>query len=381
MFAFDVIHRSSSTRARVGKIDTAHGGFQTPIFMPVGTQGSVKSVDPDELTKLGAEIILANTYHLYLRPGHVTIEQLGGLHRFMGWMKPILTDSGGFQVYSLAKLRTISEKGVTFQSHIDGSKHFIGPKEAMTIQKALGSDIMMAFDECAPYPAEYDYVQKSLKLTTQWAEQCLEHKNNNGQALFGIVQGGVYDDLRERSAKELVALPFDGYALGGLSVGEDKETRERIIQKTVPLLPRDKPVYLMGVGTPEDIIEAVMFGVDMFDCVMPTRNARNGTLFTSSGKIVIKNACYAEDYRPLDAHCECSTCTRFSRAYLRHLFLAKELLAYRLNTIHNLYFYTRLMENLRKAVMEERVIEFRDTFYDLQKGGDGDRREQARLTG
>lgn len=381
MFAFDVIHRSSSTRARVGKIDTAHGGFQTPIFMPVGTLGSVKSVDPDELTKLGAKIILANTYHLYLRPGHVTIEQLGGLHRFMGWKKPILTDSGGFQVYSLAKLRTISEKGVTFQSHIDGSKHFIGPKEAMTIQKALGSDIMMAFDECAPYPAEYDYVQKSLKLTTQWAEQCLEHKNNSGQALFGIVQGGVYDDLRERSAKELVALPFDGYALGGLSVGEEKETRERIIQKTVPLLPRDKPVYLMGVGTPEDIIEAVMFGVDMFDCVMPTRNARNGTLFTSSGKIMIKNACYAEDNRPLDAHCECNTCTRFSRAYLRHLFLAKELLAYRLNTIHNLYFYTRLMENLRKAVMEERVIEFRDTFYDLQNGGDGDRREQARLTG
>jgi queuine tRNA-ribosyltransferase len=361
-------------------MDTAHGGFQTPIFMPVGTQGTVKSVDPDELTKLGAKIILANTYHLYLRPGHVTIEQLGGLHRFMGWKKPILTDSGGFQVYSLAKLRTISEKGVTFQSHIDGSKHFIGPKEAMTIQQALGSDIMMAFDECAPYPAEYDYVQKSLELTTQWAEQCLEHRNNNGRALFGIVQGGVYDDLRERSAKDLVALPFDGYALGGLSVGEDKETRERIIRKTVPLLPRDKPVYLMGVGTPEDIIEAVMFGVDMFDCVMPTRNARNGTLFTSSGKIVIKNACYADDDRPLDAQCECYTCTRFSRAYLRHLFLAKELLAYRLNTIHNLYFYIRLMKNLRKAVMEERVIEFRDTFSHLSKGGDGGQREYARLT-
>ena len=375
------MHRSSSTRARVGKMDTAHGEFRTPIFMPVGTQGSVKSVDPDELTKLGAKIILANTYHLYLRPGHVTIEQLGGLHQFMGWKNPILTDSGGFQVYSLAKLRTISKKGVTFQSHIDGSKHFIGPKEAMTIQKALGSDIMMAFDECAPYPAEYHYVQKSLKLTTQWAEQCLKYKNNNGQALFGIVQGGVYDDLREKSAKDLVALPFDGYALGGLSVGEDKETRARIIQKTVPLLPRDKPVYLMGVGTPEDIIEAVMFGVDMFDCVMPTRNARNGTLFTSSGKIVIKNARYAKDDRPLDEHCECYTCSRFSRAYLRHLFIAKELLAYRLNTIHNLYFYSRLMENLQEAILEERVIEFRDTFYHLQQGGDEDRREDARLTG
>lgn len=346
-------------------METAHGVFQTPIFMPVGTQGSVKSLDPDELLKLGTKIILANTYHLYLRPGHVTIEQLGGLHRFMGWEKPILTDSGGFQVYSLAKLRTISERGVTFQSHIDGSKHFIGPKEAMAIQKALGSDIMMAFDECAPFPAAYNYVEKSLKLTTQWAEQCLEYKNNHGQALFGIVQGGVYEDLRERSAKELVALPFDGYALGGLSVGEDKETREKIIRKTVPLLPKDKPVYLMGVGTPEDIIEAVSLGVDMFDCVMPTRNARNGTLFTSSGKIVIKNSCYAKDERPLDAHCECYTCARFSRAYLRHLFLAKELLAYRLNTIHNLYFYTRLMENLRKAAMEERVIEFKDNYDHL----------------
>jgi queuine tRNA-ribosyltransferase len=347
---------------------TAHGVFTTPIFMPVGTQGSVKSLDPEELTKLGARVILANTYHLYLRPGHETIEQLGGLHRFMAWERPILTDSGGFQVYSLAKLRTISEKGVTFQSHLDGSKHFMGPKEAMTIQKALGSDIMMAFDECVPFPAEYHYVKKSVDLTSQWAEQCLEHKSNNGRALFGIIQGGVYSELREKSAKDLVALPFDGYALGGLSVGEDKETRERIIQETVPLLPEDRPVYLMGVGTPEDIIEAVMQGVDMFDCVMPTRNARNGTLFTSSGKLMIKNACYAEDNRPLDSSCGCYTCARFSRAYLRHLFLAKELLAYRLNTIHNLYFYTHLMAYLQKAVLEDRVIEFRDAFYRLQKG-------------
>lgn len=332
--------------------------------MPVGTQGSVKAVSPEDLMDAKVSIILANTYHLYLRPGHEIVERLGGLHDFMNWAGPILTDSGGFQVYSLAGLRQISEAGVTFQSHIDGSRHFIGPEEAMEIQRALGADIIMAFDECAPYPAEYEYVLNSVKLTSLWAERCMDAKKNSGQALFGIVQGGMYDDLREMSAKELVPMDFDGYALGGLSVGEDKDIRSRVISTTRDFLPDDKPVYLMGVGTPEDILEAVMQGVDMFDCVMPTRNARNGTLFTTKGKVNIKNAKYAEDKQPIDQNCSCYTCTHYSRAYLRHLYVARELLAYRLNTIHNLNYYSRLMEGIRSAVSGDRMEAFRRTFYE-----------------
>lgn len=334
--------------------------------MPVGTQGSVKAVSPEDLENAGVRIILANTYHLYLRPGHRVIERLGGLHRFMNWSGPILTDSGGFQVYSLAKLRSISEEGVTFQSHLDGSRHFIGPEEAVNIQKALGADIIMAFDECAPYPSEYEYVLNSFKLTSLWARRCKASMDEGEQALFGIVQGGMYMDLRERSAADLVEMDFDGYALGGLSVGEDRATRLHIIAETIHLLPEDKPVYLMGVGAPEDLLEAILLGVDMFDCVMPTRNARNGTLFTNQGRVTIKNTCYAEDERPLDEDCRCYTCSHYSRAYLRHLFMAKEILAYRLNTIHNLYYYTHLMAEIRQAMREERLADYRTNFYELQ---------------
>jgi queuine tRNA-ribosyltransferase len=348
---------------------TPHGHFETPVFMPVGTQGTVKAVSSEDMEEMGIKIVLANTYHLYLRPGYRIVEKLGGLHRFMSWDGPILTDSGGFQVYSLSKLRTISEEGVTFQSHLDGSRHFIGPKEAMVIQQGLGADIIMAFDECAPYPADYEYVLNSVRLTSLWAKQCIEYKEGNNQALFGIVQGGMYPDLRERSAAELTQMNFDGYALGGLSVGEDRDSRERVIKETVEFLPADKPVYLMGVGKPEDIIESVTLGVDMFDCVLPTRNARNGTLFTRNGQLVIKNARYADDDRPIDENCDCYVCSHYSRAYLRHLFMAKELLAYRLNTIHNLYYYNRLMDDIRGAIQEERWEEYRQSFYKFQKEG------------
>ncbi len=349
-FMFEVVHRCSDSRARTGRLETPHGIVDTPVFMPVGTLGSVKAAGPDDLEKIGAEIILANTYHLYLRPGHEIIREMGGLHGFMGWQRPILTDSGGFQIYSLATLRTINEEGVLFRSHIDGSEHLIGPEKAMEIQEALGSDIVMAFDECAPYPADYEYVKSSTRLTTRWARRCRERGAGAGQSLFGIVQGGMFRDLRMASAQALVELDFDGYALGGLSVGEDKETRERVIEETIPALPGDRPVYLMGVGTPEDIIDAVRLGVDMFDCVMPTRNARNGSLFTANGRMSIKNARYARDERPVEEGCSCYTCSRFSRAYLRHLFLSKEILAYRLNTIHNLYYYARLMRDIRTAI-------------------------------
>lgn len=344
-------------------METAHGNIMTPVFMPVGTQATVKALSPEELEETGASVILANTYHLYLRPGHGIVEKMGGLHRFMHWDRPILTDSGGFQVYSLSKLRKITEDGVTFQSHIDGSSHFLGPEEAIRIQKALGSDIIMAFDECVSYPSDYRYVQDSVRLTSLWASRCLEEKRGEDQHLFGIVQGGMYSDLREMSAKELMAMGFDGYALGGLSVGEDADTRQRIIKDTVAFLPEDKPVYLMGVGRPEDILEAVILGVDMFDCVMPTRNARNGTLFTREGRIVIKNARYVDDERPIEEGCDCYTCAHYSRAYLRHLYMANELLVYRLNSIHNIRYYLRFMEEIRGAIRGDRLEEFRDEFY------------------
>ena len=368
---FRITHKAAGGRTRTGEIRTPHGVFETPVFMPVGTQGSVKAVSPEDLTDAGVKVILANTYHLYLRPGYPVIGRLGGLHRFMNWSGPILTDSGGFQVYSLTPQRTLTDQGVTFQSHIDGSRHFIGPEEAIDIQETLGADIIMAFDECAPYPSEYEYVRRSVSLTTSWARRCLKRKKRDDQALFGIVQGGMYPDLREISARELVEMGFDGYALGGLSVGEDRAIRQRVILETIDFLPTEKPVYLMGVGTPEDILEAVSLGVDMFDCVMPTRNARNGTLFTTAGRMTIKNARYAEDNRPVDDGCHCYTCANYSRAYLRHLFMAREILSYRLNTIHNLAYYSRLMADIRTAIREDRLTEYRATFYELQEKGLG----------
>ena len=361
---FKVTHQCPSNKARQGEVTTPHGRFETPVFMPVGTRGSVKALCPEDLERAGVGILLANTYHLYLRPGHGLIERLGGLHRFMSWKGAILTDSGGFQVYSLSKLRKISQQGVTFQSHLDGSTHFIGPREAMDIQKALGADVIMAFDECAPYPADYDYVRNSVRLTSQWAMICRECHTKPSQALFGIVQGGMYLDLREQSAREIVSAGFDGYALGGLSVGEDRGTRLQVVQETVRFLPVEKPRYLMGVGKPEDILDGVMAGIDMFDCVLPTRNARNGALFTKHGPLAIKNACYAEDDRPVDEGCSCYTCTHFSRAYLRHLYMARELLAYRLNTIHNLHYYMGFMAEIRQALHENRFTEFCRAFFE-----------------
>ncbi len=360
---FNIYHKSSTSRARTGSVSTPHGVFKTPAFMPVGTLASVKAVSPEDLRDTGAEIILANTYHLYLRPGHKIIEKLGGLHRFMNWPHPVLTDSGGFQVFSLSRLCTVTEQGVTFRSHIDGSRHFIGPEQAMEIQKALGADIVMAFDECAPYPADRKYIYNSVKLTCKWAQRCIACKRGLDQALFGIVQGGMYMDMREMSAKETVQMGFDGYAIGGLSVGEDSETRNMIVKKTVTFLPEEKPVYLMGVGTPEDLVESVMSGVDMFDCVLPTRNARNGTLFTTKGKIIIKNARYADDERPVDEDCDCYTCRNYSRAYLRHLFMSKEILAYRLNTIHNLYYYENLMNKIRVSIRNDCMDTFIQRFH------------------
>jgi queuine tRNA-ribosyltransferase len=363
---FKVLNESKEG-ARVGQILTAHGSFETPVFMPVGTQGCVKAVSPEDLSHIGVKILLANTYHLYLRPGHGLIDRLGGLHRFMAWPRPILTDSGGFQVYSLARLRTISDEGVVFQSHIDGSSHLIGPEEAVDIQRALGADIIMALDECTSFSADHSYVADSVRLTSLWARRCVDRPRGPSQALFGIVQGGVFEDLRERSARELVQMDFDGYAIGGLSVGEDALTRFKVIAETRPLLPNEKPVYLMGLGRPEDLLEGVRHGVDMFDCVMPTRNARNGSLFTSDGVLAIKNACYKDDERPIDPACGCYTCTHYTRAYLRHLFMVKELLVYRLNTIHNLSYYVRFMDDIRRAIQENRFSAFRQAFYEARK--------------
>lgn len=347
--------------ARAGLLGTAHGTLETPVFMPVGTQGTVKALGPDDLQALGPRIILGNTYHLYLRPGDERVARLGGLHAFMGWNGAILTDSGGFQVFSLQGLRRIQEEGVTFQSHIDGSRHLFSPEKVISIQRNLGSDIMMVLDECVPYGADKEYTARSLQLTTRWARRCREaHPSlDRGQMLFGIVQGGFFTDLRAESARQLMDIPFDGYAIGGLSVGESREQMVDILAHTAPLLPEDKPRYLMGVGTPRDLLDGIALGVDMFDCVLPTRNARNGTLFTSFGKTNIKLAKYAEDPAPLDPACTCYTCRTFSRAYLRHLYMARELLAYRLNTIHNIHYYLDLMRRARAAILEGRYEAFR----------------------
>ena len=367
-FEFKLLKRDKTSNARLGKIITPHGEVNTPVFMPVGTQGTVKGLTPERVKELGAEIVLSNTYHLYLRPGHKLIKDLGGLHQFMNWKHPILTDSGGFQVYSLGALRKITEEGVMFQSHIDGSKHFISPEFAIEIQEALGADIIMCFDECTPYPADFDYAEKSLDMTIRWARRCKDAKKNNQQALFGIVQGGIYHELRKRGVEEIVKIGFDGYSLGGLSVGEPKEIMMKITEATVPLLPEEKPRYLMGVGTPEDIVACVYHGVDMFDCVIPTRNARNGMLFTNSGKVVIKHARYRNDESPLDSECDCYTCKNYSRAYLRHLFIAREILAVILNTIHNVRHFTNLMEKIREAIKNDDYETFRKGFNSKEVG-------------
>ena len=369
-FRFEIIKKDSFSRARLGSVETDHGSFISPAFLPVGTQGTVKSLTPEELVEIGVEAILGNTYHLYLRPGHETIGKLGGLHNFIHWERPILTDSGGFQIFSLGTLRKISEEGVTFQSHLDGSSHFLTPEKVIEIQRVLGSDIAMVLDECVPYPSAYEYVRTSMERTNRWAKRCLRAREETDPALFAIIQGGIHRNLRQECAQTLVEMDFQGYAIGGLSVGEPKSVMLDVLKWTVPILPEGAPRYLMGVGTPEDMIDAVMLGVDLFDCVLPTRNARNGTLFTSSGKISIKQAQYAEDPKPVDEACTCYTCRNYSKAYLRHLYLSKEILSSRLNTIHNLYYYIHLLGRIREAIQEGSLLDFHKSHtsaYGLEK--------------
>jgi queuine tRNA-ribosyltransferase len=348
-------------------VRTLHGSFKTPIFMPVGTQATVKAVTPENLQELEAEIILANTYHLYLRPGHELIRQLGGLHKFMNWDRPILTDSGGFQIFSLRELTKITEEGAAFKSHLDGSALFLSPEDAVEVQEALGSDIMMCLDTCIPYPADQQETISATELTTRWALRSRAAQRDTGQLLFGIVQGGMYPDLRALAAEQLIDIGFDGYALGGLSVGEPHDLMLEITEHTAKLLPQNYPIYLMGVGPPEDLVESVYRGVDMFDCVMPTRNARNGMLFTSRGRIVIKNSQYRSDPKPPDESCGCYTCRNYSRAYLRHLYMSREILAYHLNTIHNLHYFVGLMQEMREAIANDSFLQFRKNFYAMQE--------------
>ena len=359
---FEVL--KTSGKARLGKLTLNHGVVETPIFMPVGTYGAVKSMSPLELKENNAQIILGNTFHLWLRPGLDVVAKFGGLHKFIGWDKPILTDSGGFQVFSLGKLRKIKEEGVYFQNPIDGSKLFLSPEKSMEIQSVLNSDIVMIFDECTPYPADYKTARESMELSLRWAERSRnafnEYKNPN--ALFGIVQGGMYMDLRQQSLDELMKIGFDGIAIGGLSVGEPKSEMLRMLDELSDILPQEKPHYLMGVGTPEDLVYGVKSGIDMFDCVMPTRNARNGWLFTRFGDVKIKNAKYKEDTSPLDSTCSCYTCTNFSRAYLHHLFKIGEILGSRLNTIHNIHYYLTLMAEIRESIAMDKFVEFEQKF-------------------
>jgi queuine tRNA-ribosyltransferase len=352
--------------ARRGRLQLLRGTVETPAFMPVGTLATVKAMTPEELRDVGAELILANTYHLYLRPGHELIRELGGLHRFMNWPGPILTDSGGFQVFSLAPLRKISEEGVVFRSHRDGSKHLLTPEAVVGIQEALGSDVMMVLDECVPHPSPREYLERSLDLSNRWALRSLEARSRPELALFAILQGGMEPDLRRRAAELLREHPFDGYAVGGLSVGEGREVMLETLEATAPHLPREKPRYLMGVGTPLDIAEAVARGVDLFDCVLPTRNARNGMLFTSQGRVAIKLARFERDPRPLDEACGCCTCRNYSRAYLRHLYQSREILASRLNTLHNLYYYQGLMRRIRSAVESGSYARFLADFREAE---------------
>ncbi len=362
---YELLHECKQTGARRGVIHTPHGDIQTPVFMPVGTQATVKSMTPDELKDMiDAKIILSNTYHLYLRPGSKLVKEAGGLHKFMNWDRAILTDSGGFQVFSLGDLRTISEEGVEFKSHLDGSKHIFTPESVMETENDLGADIMMAFDECVEYPATYEYTKNSMERTTRWAKRCkAAHKNTEKQGLFGIIQGGFYKDLRDKSLEDLVALDLPGYAIGGISVGEPKEKFLDILRYTAPKMPKNKPRYLMGVGTPDYLIEAALAGIDMCDCVLPTRIARNGTAMTWNGKVVVRNATYERDFTPLDPECDCYTCKNYTRAYLRHLVKTKEILGVRLLSIHNLYFLSKLMERVRNEIENDNLLNFKNEFY------------------
>ncbi|MBU0578298.1 tRNA guanosine(34) transglycosylase Tgt [Patescibacteria group bacterium] len=370
---FNVLQKSS--KARLGLLQTAHGEIQTPFFMPIATSGAIKGLTMEEIKELGGQIVLSNTYHLHLRPGEDLVEKAGGLHKFMNWDGPILTDSGGYQVFSLSKIRKLKADGVEFQSHLDGSTIFLTPEKAIEIQMKLGSDIIMVLDECPGANEDRKYVEKSLKLTTEWATRCqtffnekrrdaLQCVSTNGVEphLFGIVQGGMHPNLRKQSAEELVEIGFDGYAIGGLSVGEPNEVMYKMTEATVPYLPEDKPRYLMGVGTPENILESVERGIDMFDCVLPTRNARHGHMFTSQGVVRLKRADYKDDFTPLDPNCDCHTCKNYTKAYLRHLFISGEILSLRLNTLHNVAFYLRLMSDIRKAIKEDRFDEFKEEF-------------------
>jgi len=365
---FQVTAKDSQTSARNGVLKLPHGSIQTPCYMPVGTQASVKALSPEDVLDCGSEILLANTYHLMLRPGADLVQKAGGLHQFMHWDKPILTDSGGFQVFSLADLRKITEEGVRFQSHIDGSAWEMTPESATQIQHKLGSDIIMAFDECIPYPSPEEYVENSVDRTARWAERCWETHKKSGrdqmQALYGIVQGSNFPHLREKSIKQLLAFDFPGYAIGGVSVGEPKESIYQVVKNTAPYLPENKPRYLMGVGTPEDLWECVERGMDMFDCVMPTRIARNGTALTRKGRIILKNAQFTEDFSPLDPDCSCECCRFYTKAYLRHLFQVEEILVLRLVSIHNLQFMTDVTLMIRKAISENRFLEAKKQFYD-----------------
>ena len=359
------IHTCKQSGARLGIVHTPHGSFETPVFMPVGTAATVKGMTPRDLKEIGANIILSNTYHLYLRPSDELVAKAGGLHKFMNWDRSILTDSGGFQVFSLNSLRKITEEGVAFRSHIDGSSHMFSPEKVMSIENNLGADIIMAFDECAPYPAERSYIDDSLLRTTRWLERCIEsHKRPNDQALFGIIQGGMYKDLRIKSAKQITSFDLPGYAIGGLSVGEPANLMYEMLEYVTPIMPFDKPRYLMGVGTPDYLIEGSIRGIDMFDCVLPTRIARNGTVMTSRGRVIVRDAKYSEDFTPMDPECDCYACKNFTKAYIRHLLKNDEILALNLTTLHNLKFLLDLMAKIRQSIKEDRLLDFRDEFYE-----------------
>ena len=361
---YELKHVCKQTGARLGVLHTPHGDIETPVFMPVGTQGTVKGMSPEELVSMGAKIILGNTYHLHLRPGDDIVAEAGGLHKFENWPGAILTDSGGFQVFSLGGIRKIKEEGAYFRSHIDGSSKFISPEVSMDIQHNLGSDIIMCFDECTPYPCDYNYAKRSMEMTLRWAQRCKDHHHNEeNQSLFGIVQGSMYKDLRVESAKRTVAMDFPGYAIGGLSVGEPADLMYDILEATVPYLPEDKPRYLMGVGTPGYLIEGAKRGIDMFDCVYPTRIGRNGTIMTSQGRIIVRDKKYERDFTPMDPECDCYACRNYTKAYVRHLIKANELLGLRLTTWHNLHFLLKLMEKVREAIANDRLGDFAEEFY------------------